>query len=223
MFHVPSQEVIGFLQTSCLPLRSPEKCRVVSRTANKTDGGVFEEKSPWGLRWWFCEISTLLPGMHLGSIRSKGQQTPPIKFTLWNAGTMPIGNWATIISPTFYRHTFATLPCWWGKNHHGRHAVAHAESPSFIDVALWYAGLPNPGGPLTLRSVWGTWGQSLEQHKKCHACPKDERNFGAFRGRLRPTSNRLFLDPLVADASVSLVAELCLATVRGCFDQYTEM
>lgn len=30
---------------------------------------------------------------------------------------------------------------------------------------------------------------------------EDERNFGAFRGRLRPTSNRLFLDPLVADAS----------------------
>lgn len=30
---------------------------------------------------------------------------------------------------------------------------------------------------------------------------EDERNFGAFRGSLRPTQNRLFLDPIVADAS----------------------
>eukprot|EP00913_Durusdinium_trenchii_P013809 g12966.t1 len=29
----------------------------------------------------------------------------------------------------------------------------------------------------------------------------DERNFGAFRGRLRPTKNRLFLEPIVADAT----------------------
>ncbi|CAK9107742.1 Protein xylosyltransferase [Durusdinium trenchii] len=30
---------------------------------------------------------------------------------------------------------------------------------------------------------------------------EDERNFGAFRGRLRPTKNRLFLEPIVADAT----------------------
>ena len=30
---------------------------------------------------------------------------------------------------------------------------------------------------------------------------EDERNFGAFRGRLRATSNRLYLDPMVADAA----------------------
>ena len=58
---------------------------------------------------------------------------------------------------------------------------------------------------LEARTVCHLGQGSLDQQQR-HPCPKDERNFGAFRGRLRPTSNRLFLDPLVADASASLNA-----------------
>lgn len=72
------------------------------------------------------------------------------------------------------------------KNHHGRHAVAHAESPSFIDVALWHAGLPNPGGPLTLRSVEGTWGSRWSNTKMPCLARRMSATSGPFAGACGP-------------------------------------